>query len=106
MEITNLDYYNGRFIDIITEKYNEMLYKLFSEGLKLKGFSFNDRYEMIEFIKSNCSCQEYKVHNSHIYLVNGIEFLLIKHEKEMKINNLLNSNFYHGFDMNVKYKFL
>lgn len=99
------DYSYDRITETIIVKYNEMLYKLFTEGLKLKGFCFNDRYEMIEFIKSNCTCEDSHIYR--IYYVNGIEFLLLR-EQNIETNNPFNHgfNYKYGFGMTIKYNFL
>lgn len=105
MEITDFDYSYDRITDTFIKKNNEMLYNLFTEGLKLKGFCFNDRYEMIEFIKSKCTCIECPIYR--IYYVNGIEFLLIR-EQNIEMNNPFNHgfNYKYGYEMTIKYKFL
>jgi hypothetical protein len=48
---------------------------LFVEGLKLKGFEFQNDEELISFLKSNCSLHQNAHPNISTYKVNDIPFL-------------------------------
>lgn len=64
----------------ITSEINERLEQFFIEGLKRKGFEFDNRNELVEFIKSNCRCEDKLDLKERMYFVNGIPFLLHHYE--------------------------
>ena len=72
---------------------SKMLDNVFIEGLKLKGFEFENRIELESFIKSNCKCEYHVDVKEKIYYVNNIPFLLHKYESEYDFDiNKINKN--------------
>lgn len=58
-------------------KLNQTLEGLLIEGLKLKGFEFdNNRLQLIDFIKKNCRVEDSPRLQQRIYFVNDIPFFL------------------------------
>jgi len=84
--------------DFLTEISNSIHSKIvnqldnhFIEGLKRKGFEFEDKEEMIEFIKKHCRCEDDVSLKERIYYVNEIPFFL--HYYDIEINqNLVRDN--------------
>ena len=56
------------------------------EGLKRKGFEFENRMELESFIKSNCRCEDRTGIKQRTYFVNNIPFFLHCYEIEMDLN--------------------
>jgi hypothetical protein len=89
MEIDNLDMNNFSTAKLmeramhksITEKLDAVLI----EGLKRKGFEFAHKAELIEFVKSNCRCEN-RTYNERVYYVNDIPFLFHKDKPEMNFD--------------------
>ena len=59
---------------------NKQLEDYMIEGLKRKGFDFENRIELENFIKSNCRCEDNIDFKERIYYVNDIPFFLHKYE--------------------------
>ena len=63
----------------MTAIYVDKVDEIIEEGLKLKGFQFNNRFELTEFIKANCVLEHNLKTRHNIYYVNGIPFLSQSH---------------------------
>lgn len=67
-----------KYKDILAESIygnlNTQLDEKIIEGLKRKGFEFKNGFELAEFIKANCRCEDNVELNEKIYFVNDIPF--------------------------------
>ncbi len=59
---------------------------MFLEGLKLKGFEFDNRMEIEEFINSRCRCEDNTHHKEQVYYVDNTPFLVYDYSLESKID--------------------
>ncbi len=77
------------FMQSVTNKMvnelNNKLEQLFIEGLKLKGFGFNNRIDLENFISHNCRCEDNRDLQEKIYYVNNIPFLLHVYKIDMNL---------------------
>ena len=82
-------------INTITENLSKKIEEHFIEGLKRKGFEFENKFELMEFVKNRCSCKHYN--HEKTYYVDNIPFLLHHYkieplqppfimDRELKIN--------------------
>ena len=69
----------------ISYQLNQQLEDLWIEGLKRKGFEFENRIELENFIKSNCRCEDRTDIKQRTYFVNDIPFFLHCYETEMNL---------------------
>lgn len=67
---------NREITQNLCNKFDEIIL----EGLKLKGFTFDNRYKSEEFIKLNCRCEDNIQFQQKIFYVNEIPFLLHNYE--------------------------
>lgn len=74
-ENNNIHDLQKSILDNIKSKVTKKLDDLIIQGLKLKGFEFNNHIELQDFIKSNCKTIEAKDCSYSIYLVNDVPFL-------------------------------
>jgi len=85
-ECTNTPLLMADLLCRISSQLNKQLEDLIIEGLKRKGFDFENQMELENFIKSNCRC-EYRIDiKQRKYFVNDIPFLLHCYEIEMDLN--------------------
>jgi hypothetical protein len=84
---------------MIINSLNNKLDDLFVEGLKRKGFEFSNKIELMEFIKSNCRCEDNIVLQQRTYFVNDIPFFL--HCYEFIFEPITEDN--NGIKMNANY---
>jgi hypothetical protein len=84
---------------MIINSLNNKLDDLFVEGLKRKGFEFSNKTELMEFIKSNCRCEDNIVLQQRTYFVNDIPFFL--HCYEVIFEPITEDN--NGIKMNANY---
>ena len=59
------------------------------EGLKRKGYSFDNRNELYEFIKKYCRAEENTINKERIYYVKNVPFMLHKYENELSIDKVI-----------------
>ena len=91
-EITNFDLPQDppllidSVIDRLSSQLNKQLEDYTIEGLKRKGFEFENRMELENFIKSNCRCEDRTDIKQRTYFVNDIPFFLHCYEIEMDLN--------------------
>lgn len=93
------------------EKYTEQILKSLSQkfddlilqGLKLKGYNFDDMADATKFIKENCSCADDLLNQQKTYYVKEIPFLLYDYKMNIEVDYSDNATFtgYYG-----KYAFL
>jgi hypothetical protein len=67
----------------ISSELNKNLEDLVIEGLKRKGFEFEDKIELEEFLKLHCKCEDTMDLKQRIYFVNGNPFFVHFYETEM-----------------------
>ena len=70
------------FASTILNSLNKKFEDLVVEGLKKKGFEFENRVELEAFIKSNCRCEENIELNQRIYFIDNTPFLLHYYNSE------------------------
>ncbi len=70
----------------LSSQLNNQLEDYIIEGLKRKGFEFENRMELENFIKSNCRCVDRTDIKQRIYFVNDIPFFLYCYEIDMDLN--------------------
>ena len=64
----------------LSSQLNKQLEDYIIDGLKRKGFEFENRLELENFIKSNCRCEDNIDYKERVYYVNDIPFFLHKYE--------------------------
>ncbi len=77
----------------LSSEHNQTLKDYIIEGLKRKGFEFKNRFELEEFIKLNCRCEDRKKFKQRIFFVNDIPFLLHCYEMKLDLNTITNDKF-------------
>lgn len=70
----------------LSSQLNKQLEDYIIDGLKRKGFEFENRMELENFIKSNCRCEDRTDIKQRTYFVNDIPFFLHCYEIEMDLN--------------------
>ncbi len=71
--------------DIASRVYNDLNKKLEDyviEGLKRKGFEFNNKIELESFVKEYCRCEDRPHIKERIYFVNNEPFFLHNYKSE------------------------
>ena len=69
----------------LSSELNKKLEDYIIEGLKRKGFEFENRLELETFIKNNCRCEDTPHKKERVYFANDTPFFL--HKYEIKITN-------------------
>ncbi|MDD4437949.1 MAG: hypothetical protein PHS04_07955 [Tissierellia bacterium] len=72
----------------LSSELNKQLEDYMIEGLKRKGFEFENRMELEAFIKLNCRCEDRMDLKQRTYFVNDIPFFLHCYEIEMDLNQI------------------
>ena len=67
----------------LSSQLNKQLDDCIIEGLKRKGFEFENRLELENFIKTNCRCADTPHIKKRVYFANDIPFFLHCYEIEM-----------------------
>ena len=91
------DTYKDWIINNISNQLIKKLDDYIIEGLKRKGYEFNNRIELENFIRLNCRCEDKTDIKERIYYVNDIPFFIhyyqidldlipIDHEGEIKLS--------------------
>lgn len=84
----------------LSSQLNKQLEDYIIEGLKRKGFEFENRMELENFIKSNCRCEDRTDIKQRTYFVNDIPFFLHCYEIEVDLNLIQTDR---EFKMSVNY---
>lgn len=84
----------------LSSQLNNQLEDLWIEGLKRKGFEFENRMELENFIGKNCRCEDRTDIKQRIYFVYDIPFFLHYYEMEMDLNPIQTDR---GFKMSANY---
>ena len=69
----------------VNEQLNNHLEYLIEIGLYRKGFNFNNKESLYDFVKENCDLKSYGMKD--IYSVMGDEFLLIDRNIDFSLEN-------------------
>jgi hypothetical protein len=60
--------------------------EIFIEGLRLKGYKFNDRHDVEIFLKEgNCRCEDNQERQERLYYVKEVPFLLHSYKVDFKL---------------------
>ena len=70
----------------LSSQLNNQLEYYMIEGLKRKGFEFENRMELESFIKLNCRCEDITDLKQRTYFANDIPFFLHCYEIKMDLN--------------------
>ena len=70
----------------LSSQLNNQLEDYMIEGLKRKGFEFENRMELENFIKSSCRCEDREDIKQRTYFANDIPFFLHCYKIEMDLN--------------------
>ncbi|MFY0481471.1 hypothetical protein ACI6PS_02600 [Flavobacterium sp. PLA-1-15] len=87
---------NRMFAETLISKMSKTFDEIAIEGLKRKGFEFQDNSELESFVKENCSVIDNIEHKERIYSVHGKPFLLHRYEVVYDLENrgnLLTANY-------------
>lgn len=74
--MNNIDNYENFVVDTITENLYSKIDDIFIEALKLKGYTFSNHIELIDFTKKYCSCVDNHIAKQKIYSVESVPFLM------------------------------
>lgn len=86
LENIDINTIQSYMVNQIGNNLNNQLEGGFIEGLKRKGFEFDNRYELESFVKEHCRC-EYSPHlKEKVYYVDDIPFLLHKYVFEIRLD--------------------
>ena len=92
--IINEERSSACFIDDVigrlSSELNQKLENYMIEGLKRKGFEFENRFELKNFIKLNCKCEDRTDLKQRTYFVNDIPFFLHCYEIKINLNQITN----------------
>jgi len=75
------------------DKLNKKLEECIIEGLKIKGFEFEKRSELEEFIKSNCRCKDRPELKERVYFVQDVPFLLYLYHVDTDLDEIISMNY-------------
>ena len=81
----------GDVIGRLSSELNQQLENYMIKGLNRKGFEFKNRFELENFIKSNCRCEDRTDLKERTYFVNNIPFFLHFYEIKMDLNQITNN---------------
>lgn len=81
MDLSNYDIIND-IIGSLSSDLNKKLDDYFIEGLKRKGFEFNRKIELEQFIKERCKCEDNTDLKEKVYYVDNIPFFLHNYKIE------------------------
>ena len=66
----------------LIEQLESKIDSLIVQGLSLKGYDFNSREEIIDFISKNCTCKDNVDAGIRIYCVNEVPFFEHRYKTE------------------------
>lgn len=85
------------------KKLENKMEDLLIQGLRNKGYEFEDRYELKLFIATYCRCEDYQDKGEKIYFVKDLPFFLHIY----KVDSLVNTNKGNSISINYgNYAFL
>lgn len=85
-ELQELQLLRADVIGRYYSKLNKQLEYYIIEGLKRKGFEFENRMELENFIRSNCRCEDRPDIKQRTYFANDIPFFLHCYEIVIDLN--------------------
>ncbi len=80
MEENKID--ESKLVNMMSNDLKTKLDTCLIEGLKRKGFEFENRLELEAFIKERCRCEDNIVLKEKVYYVDEIPFLLHNYKSE------------------------
>lgn len=86
--LQNPDLLVGAVISRLSNGLIKQMETIFINGLKLKGFEFETRSELEQFITVHCKCIDNDMVKQKIYYVDNIPFLLHNYETQMDMVNI------------------
>jgi len=81
------EYLESEIVKIMVKRLCDKLDEIFIEGLRKVGFEFKNEFELIEFIKINCYCEDKPFIGQKTYFVNKIPFLIYHYKQNPEIIN-------------------
>ena len=84
MENCEIESFQESLINKMIKGINKEIENYFIEGLKRKGYKFDDKIELEHFIKTRCRCEDNTGLKQKTYFVNEIPFFL--HDYNIDIN--------------------
>lgn len=85
MELPKFDFMSEAMNSLYNDL-NNQLETAIIEGLKRKGFEFDDKLELELFIKNRCRCEDNIDLKERVYYIDDIPFFLHKYEIKMDLN--------------------
>lgn len=92
---------SNKMANDLANKFDE----IFEEGLRLKGFEFNNKFQLYDFVKHNCSCLEDSENFNRTFTVNGMPFLFHSYRQNVTPVIEINGEFSISADFGY-YKYL
>lgn len=101
LELTKLEYnnvglpsydINNEIIKGVADRLMAKFDTFIIEGLKRKGFDFDDKKELEKFLKEHCTCEDNTDIKEKIYRVNDIPFLLHNYNNEWNLTQNINDD--------------
>ncbi len=75
--------YQKYWIDYLINQLNDQFDEAIIEGLSRKGFNFECKMEIEEFIKSRCRSEDYQKLQQKVFFVDDIPFMVYKYETKI-----------------------
>lgn len=88
------EYLESEILKIIVKRLCNKLDQIMIEGLRKVGFEFKKEFELIEFIKINCHCEDNPIIGQKTYFVNEIPFLKLYYNQNITISDVGEEFFY------------
>lgn len=91
IELPDYDFIND-IISKASSDLNNQMDEITIEGLKRKGFEFENMIEMANFIKARCKIEDYNHKQQRIYFVDETPFLVHNYKTEIDFKDLKEDN--------------
>ena len=85
----NTDLQNDEIISRLSDGLNSKIETFVVEGLKRKGFEFNNKFELFNFLKQRCKCDDNVNLKQRIYFVDDKPFFLHDYNIEMDLTPII-----------------
>jgi len=95
------DSLQSELIKKVSSEINNKVDSVITEGLKRKGYSFDSENELLNFIKTNCSCIENRDVKQRLYIVDNNAFLLWNYDQEIDVKKHFNPEMILSMSMSV-----
>lgn len=70
---------------MLIERLRDQMDAVFTEGLRLRGFEFENRLEIENFIKEHCRCEDNTDSKQRVYFVKDVPFLLHNYAVDLSL---------------------